>query len=222
MYRAFFMRLIACSAVSAASFVIFEGSLGAFLVPGTKTQSPSTPVGATNGKFQEPAKSDYYYYLDQETETLSPLELQVSKARAKSRDLGFGGVRGGYDLSGGRSFFRIKAGQRQEFLIRFDAVIRRICQSEEAMKAYVFLSPASSKSGRRDVITVQWPFIGRPKINEDRILCDLKSYGDGSVLIAPHEALPAGEYAFILADPHYSAQKETALFAFGIDPPTMN
>jgi hypothetical protein len=215
------MRLAACSAVCTAFLVISGTGLGAFFVHNSRIQFPPTRESA-DGSFLEPEKSDYYYFLDRRAATLSPLELQVSKVKTKSRSLGLGGVRGGYELAGSRSSFRIKSGQHQEFLIRFSSVFGGIRQDEDVMNAYVFLSPASSQRGRREVVTVLWPFIGTPRINEDRIPCAVKAYGDNSVLVAPQKALPAGEYAFMFSDPHYSIQKEEAFFAFGVDAPSMN
>jgi len=208
MHGPFLLRLVACSAVCTASFVISETGLGAFFEPNSKAQSPSPHSSASDGTLLEPVKSDYYYYFDRRASILSPLEIQVSKVKTKSRSLGLGGVRGGYELAGSRPSFRIKSGQHQEFLIRLSPMFGRIRQYEDVMKTYVFLSPASSQRGRRDVVTVQWPLIGRPRINEDRIPCDVKAYGDSSVLVAPREALPAREHAFMFSDPHYSSENE--------------
>jgi hypothetical protein len=218
MHRALFMRLVVGAAVCGASVLILVASLSASVA---STNNPQLPRGRTGAA--EPAQPDYYYYyLDRDSGTLSPLELQVSKARAWSRDLGLGGVRGGYGLANGQSSFRIKSGKPQEFLIRFAPAFGGIREDVRSIKAYVFLSPVSSKKSRREVVTVQWPFIGRPRINEDKIPCDVKAYGDGSMLVTPHAALPAGEYAFVFSDPYYSSRGETAVFAFGVDPPTAN
>ena len=217
MYRTLIFRRAVC----ATSIMIFGTLLCEFFVPRTQAQSPSIQVMATEGKFQELANSDFYYYFDREGGTISPLELQSSKAKTTHRDLGLE-VWGEYMLAGGRSPFRIKSGQPLEFLIRFAPGFGGIRKCEEAVKAYVFLSPARSRKDRREVVTVQWPFIGRPRINEDKILCDVKTYGDASVLVRPHKSLPVGEYAFMFSDLRYSSLQEEAFFAFGIDPPGMN
>jgi hypothetical protein len=173
-------------------------------------------VNAAEGKLQEPANSDSFYYLDRGTGTLSPLEQQVSKRYFKNK---FFTIRGGYEIAGVRSSFRIRSGQPQEFLIRFSPSLGLDRKSEWMMQTYVYLIRASDNRDRREITTAEWTMLSGEKINEDRIPCDVKPYGNDSALITPHEVLPAGEYAFFGYAPDCKTKYETVFYAFGIDPP---
>jgi|HubBroStandDraft_5_1064220.scaffolds.fasta_scaffold51856_2 hypothetical protein len=213
-----FLRRFACS----ACLVLFAVSLSDFPAWTSHAASPVTQTLAVEGKFREPANSDYYYYLDPQTGALDSLELLGSKPRAINRYLGLGGTMGAYELSNGRSSLRIKSGQPQEFLIRWSARMGVDRNSERIMKEYVYLVRASSRNDRREVVTTQWPLMGRVRINEDKIPCDVKAYGEDSVLVIPHEVLPQGEYAFWGYDRHYNSEMEQAFYAFGVDPSGIN
>ena len=179
----------------------------------------SIAVSEAGAQFQEPAQSDVYCYFDAVTGSISPLEMQVTKVMTKNYLFV---VEGGYELAGGRSSFRIKSGQEQEFLIRLAPAFEGIREHGFTLKDYVFLTAASARKDRRKIITVRWPLAGTPSINENKIPCDVKAYGDASVLIVPHEPLPAGEYAFMFSAPEYNSPRQQAFFAFGIDSASKN
>src|SRR5579871_679188 len=86
MHGPFLLRLVACSAVCTASFVISETGLGAFFEPNSKAQSPSPHSSASDGTLLEPVKSDYYYYFDRRASILSRSEEHTSELQSR-RDL---------------------------------------------------------------------------------------------------------------------------------------
>ena len=128
----------------------------------------SIAVSEAGAQFQEPAQSDVYYYFDAVTGSISPLEMQITKVMTKNYLFV---VDGGYELAGGRSSFRIKSGQKQEFLIRLSPAFEGIREHGFTLKDYVFLTAASARKDRRKIVTVRWPLAGRPSINENKIPC---------------------------------------------------
>lgn len=169
-----------------------------------------TVTGQEPQKTPEPEYVAQPHYLDSKTQSLVSLERQMAARKWKTKALGFGGGRLGYELKGGKSPVRFHAGSKMEFVVRVESFNKR--SPEEILQ----LSTLKEKKDKRELITTKIGPMGTGSTTDQAagaVAFTAHRYGDSSFKITPSSPLPAGEYAIRMT------VAPGTFFCFGVDPP---
>lgn len=151
----------------------------------------------------EPETIGTVYYFDSRTNSLRPLERQIARVKWK-RNLGtiFGitGAKAVAELKETKSPFRIRQGEKLEFLVRLPTGV-------DPGKFQLF--SWSIKDQKR------WTMVSRPattskKTQPGLLLYDVVQVGESLYKLIPVQELRPGEYGF-------SPDGSNEVFCFGID-----
>lgn len=143
------------------------------------------------GKPVEPTAIGVVFRLDPSSQELKPLPDEQWKSKGKT---GWVTVTGVIIISGSSAAFRIKAGEKAEFVF--------VSGNPENARLYHF----DQKSNERQLELVKRK--GRTQETFQGIPFDLTKFGGSSYKLAPKAPLEPGEYAVALG---------AKLFTFGID-----
>jgi hypothetical protein len=160
----------------------------------------------TAGKAQEPEYDFVYHYLDPASGSLMALERQTPNANFKLRFMGYGGGRTAYEVRGGRSTVRFKAGEKIEL------VVRGIPATVDPATV-ITLVRFEAKKDKRELVTIKVGAMGMGSKTmspeSGGLPINTVKYGSYSLKISPADPLAPGEYGIISAN---------QFFCFGIDP----
>jgi len=160
----------------------------------------------TVGKTQEPEYDFVYHYLDQASGSLVALERQTPSVSFKTKFMGYGGGKSTYEVRGGRSTVRFKAGDKIEL------VVRGIPATVDPATVITLVRFDAKKDKRELVIAkVGAMGLGSKTMNPDAggLPINTVRYGSYSLKISPADSLAPGEYGIISTN---------QFFCFGIDP----
>jgi hypothetical protein len=155
---------------------------------------------------QEPQYVNQFFFLDSSTGKLMPLERENANMKAKAKAFGIGGSSSFYEIKGGKSNVRFKAGKPMEFIVR--GIPRQVDPSQ-----MIQMVQFDIKKGKR-----RWQFGGSgafgtnagTTFEEGAIMFNATPYGKESLKLSPGEPLKPGEYGI-------SATMGQQYFCFGVD-----
>jgi Flp pilus assembly protein TadD len=168
-----------------------------------KATQPAEILRPANAPMGEPPKPDFVYYVDEQTNSLVPLEAETPT---------FGGKTGAFGTTvyssviGERSPVSLRAGSKWDFLIR---------PAGPAQKLNFRLERFESKGGSRTVsLGTKVHITSNPK-KSGLLSFNSTPYGNSSIeLTIPYDLVP-GEYGFFVS----ASTGGFAMFCFGVEGP---
>jgi hypothetical protein len=169
-------------------------------------------VSAQDRALPEPEYLNTAYVYDAASNKLISLERQNSNPAAKSKALGFGGIKATSEVPGLKSPVRFPADQKLVFVFMAPAGLDP--------QSLVRIVPLTPKKDHREIVRMQSKGVMgmggvKSEGDKDDIPFNASKYSETSVQVSPAVPLQPGEYA--IGQPY-----SPSLFCFGIDPASSN
>jgi len=168
-----------------------------------KATQPAEILRPATAPMGEPPKPDFTYYMDEQTNSLVPLEAETPTLGGKT---GAFGTTVYSNVIGERSPVRLRAGSKWDFLIR---------PAGPAQKLNFRLERLESKGGSRTVsLKTKVKITNNPR-KQGLLNFESGPHGSSSIeLTVPYDLVP-GEYGFFVS----ANTGGFAMFCFGVDEP---
>jgi len=168
-------------------------------------------------KVQEPEYLGQPHYLDPSSGALTPLEKQGAVMKVGMK--GLGGMKGAYEVKGGKSPVRLASNQKIEFVVR-------VASLQVDPNSVIQLVSLKAKSSKRELVAMKGGLFGDMTLDSHAGAVDFNAsrYGESSLKIAAARPLAPGEYALkapqAVGIPGMGSAQSEIFYCFGVDAST--